>query len=194
MSALDPVRNAKPPRERNWDALAALIAAAIGVLALLVSGYTAYIQRQQVRAQVWPWLVAGNNDLDQSLVIYNKGVGPAIVRSAQMFVDGRPQTDWHHVLIALGLPEHGFEQSTINPNVLTPGEQLKAIKFPEAERWLAFRAAASKRLTINVCFCSTLDECWMYDDRNPVGYKESTRLVHDVDHCPTLPDDQIFNN
>jgi hypothetical protein len=31
-----------------------VIAAGIGLLALLVAGYTAYLQRQQVRAQVWP--------------------------------------------------------------------------------------------------------------------------------------------
>ena len=32
-------------RARHWDALAAVIAALIGVLALFVSGYTAYLQR-----------------------------------------------------------------------------------------------------------------------------------------------------
>ena len=41
---------------RDWDGLAAVIAAFVGLLALLVSGYTAYLQRQQVRAQVWPYL------------------------------------------------------------------------------------------------------------------------------------------
>lgn len=184
----------RPKRARNWDALAAVVAALIGFLALLVSGYTAWVQRQQVRAQVWPWLVAGNDDLDQSLVVYNKGVGPAIVRSAQVFADGRPQPDWDHVLRALGLPERGFLQSTINPNVLTPGEQLKAIKFPDVERWQAFRAAATGRVRISICFCSSLDECWIYDDRHLVGFKASSQLVHAVDRCPTLADDQTFNN
>ena len=36
-------------RARNWDALAAIIAALIGAFALVVSGYTAYLQRTQVR-------------------------------------------------------------------------------------------------------------------------------------------------
>ena len=44
-------------RARNWDALAAIIAALIGAFALVVSGYTAYLQRTQVRAQVWPYLM-----------------------------------------------------------------------------------------------------------------------------------------
>jgi hypothetical protein len=34
----------------------ALIATFVGVCALLVSGYIAYMQRQQVRAAVWPIL------------------------------------------------------------------------------------------------------------------------------------------
>lgn len=52
----------------NWDAVAAIIAAFIGLLALLVGGYTAYIQRQGVqteitgvRAQVWPYLEIGDS-------------------------------------------------------------------------------------------------------------------------------------
>ncbi len=88
----------------RWDALAAIIAALVGLLALCVSGYTAYIQREQVRAQVWPYLLAGNDDGDQSIYVYNKGVGPAIVKTAQIFIDGKAQTDWVHVLTALGLP------------------------------------------------------------------------------------------
>ena len=84
---------------------AAIVAALVGLLALVVSGYTAYIQRQQVRAQVWPWLVAGNNDLEHSLEVLNKGAGPAIVRSVQVFVDGKPQPTWDAVLDALGMPQ-----------------------------------------------------------------------------------------
>lgn len=97
-------------RQVKWDAIAAIIASLIGFLALLVGGYTAWIQRytaniqlEQVRAQVWPWLVAGNNDNERSVEVLNKGVGPAIVRNAQVFVDGKPQPDWQHVLMALGI-------------------------------------------------------------------------------------------
>ena len=88
----------RPRRRRDWDGVAAIIAAGVGLLALFVSAYTAYIQHQQVRAQVWPYLLAGNDDGNQSIYVYNKGVGPAIVQSAQIFVDGKPQTDWVHVL------------------------------------------------------------------------------------------------
>ena len=108
-------------RRRDWNGVAAIIAAFVGLLALFVSGYTAYIQHQQVRAQVWPYLEAGNDDGNQAVYVYNKGVGPAIVKSAQVFVDGKPQTSWVKVLEALGLPSHDYVQSTLNPAVLSAG-------------------------------------------------------------------------
>jgi hypothetical protein len=178
----------------SWDT-AAVVAALIGLLALFVSGYTAYIQRQQVRAQVWPWLVAGNNDLEHSIEVLNKGAGPAIVRSAQVFVDGKPERSWDAVIDALGIPKpHPFQQSTINPNVLTPGERVTVIKFPDEELWKRFRAEATNRVWMNICFCSSLDDCWMYSDRRPVGYKVTTQLVNPVGRCPRLADDEVFNN
>lgn len=191
---------------RNWDAFAAVVAALIGFLALCVSAYTASIQRQQVRAQVWPYLEGGNYDEDQSFILVNKGVGPAIVRSAQIFIDGKPQPNWNQVLQILGLEPRGFAQSTINPSVLTPTEQLRAIKFNDKEgasekekkeqkaRWEQFRAQAEKRMTIDICFCSTLDECWMYSDPNPIGYKRYTQLVKPVERCPQIAPAEMFVN
>lgn len=188
-------------REIKWDAVAAIIASLVGFLALLVAGYTAYIARytanvqlKQVQAQVWPWLVAGNNDSTQSLDVYNKGVGPAIVRSAQVFIDGKPQTDWAHVLVALGMPPHHYTQSTLNPNVLSPGEVVPIIRFPGSDEWQQFRTAAVDRMTMKVCFCSSLGECWMYADQHPVGYKSIAQLVRPIAQCPRLPQAEIFNN
>ena len=187
--------NDRSQRRRGWDSMAAVVASLIGFLALGVSGYTAYIQRQQVRAQVWPWLVAGNNDLEHSIEVLNKGAGPAIVSSAQVFVDDKPQPNWDAVLDALGMSRpHPFQQSTINPNVLTPGERVTIIKFPDQDVWKHFRAEATNRVAMNICFCSTLGDCWMYSDRRPVGYKLTTQLVKPVDECPKLPESDVFNN
>lgn len=189
-------------REIRWDAVAAIIATLVAFLALLVAGYTAYIQRytaeiqtKQVQAQVWPWLVAGNNDNENSIEVINKGVGPAIVQSAQIFVDGKPQPDWQHVLKALDAVPHQFSQSTLNPNVLTPGEKVPAIQFADKDDYARFRAAAVDHLTLaNICYCSTLGECWMYSDRHLVGYKSLAQLVQPIAQCPKLPDKTVFVN
>lgn len=193
-SSADREPSAAAARGIRWDALAAIIAALVGLLALCVSAYTAYIQRQQVRAQVWPYLLVGNNDSTQSIDVGNKGVGPAIVKTAQVFIDGTPQTTWSNVLAALGLPAHGYSQSTLNPNVLSAGEELQIIRIPDKDRWQAFRVAAVGRMALDVCYCSTLGECWLYHDDHPVGYKSIAQLVHAVDRCPRLPEAEVFNN
>ncbi len=184
-----------PRRTRNWDGVAAITAALIGLLALCVSGYTAYIQRQQVRAQVWPYLIAGNDDNGQSLIVQNKGVGPAVVRSAQIWVDGKPQTDWEHVLDALGMSKpRPYSQSTINPDVLSPGEELQMIRFPDKGNYQRFRAAAVGHMAISLCYCSSLDECWTYRDNQLVGYKGPVLHVKAVEQCPRLPLADVFVN
>ena len=59
----------------------AIVATFVGFLALCVSGYTAYMQRQQVRAAVWPILqFDSSNAPDIHFTLANKGVGPALIR------------------------------------------------------------------------------------------------------------------
>lgn len=189
------VPDSAPHRRRDWDGVAAIIAAFVGLLALCVSGYTAYVQRQQVRAQVWPFLEAGNDDSDQSLVVYSKGVGPAIVKNAQIRVDGKPQRNWDQVYETFGIDKpHTYSDSTLSPNVLSPGEQVRIIKFPEADDWKQFRAAAIGRLAIDVCFCSTLGECWMYSDPHLIGHKSAPWTVTPREECPRLPPGEVFSN
>ena len=203
MIETDEKRDGRLRREIRWDAVAAIIAALIGLLSLVVAGYTAYVQRytanvqmEQVRAQVWPWLVAGNNDNERSVEVYNKGVGPAIVRSAQIWIDGKSQPDWNHVLDALGVAKpRTYSESTIYPGVVSAGETVRIIKFAEDEAYQRFRTAAiQKHMTIAICYCSTLGECWRYRDEHLVGYKEGMLHMMPVAQCPRLPPSEVFNN
>ena len=178
------------PRARNWDAVTALIAAMIGVLALLVSGYTAYIQRQQVRAEVWPNLLSGFYDPDRSIGVHNKGVGPAIVRSVQVWVDGTPKRDWSGVLTALGVPTTGTTISTISDTVISPGERVLAIGMSDTEAYKRFRSELVGRVNTEICYCSTLGECWLHSDRAPNRKPGLTP----IDQCPVVADDQSFSD
>ena len=190
-------------REIKWDAVAAIIASLVGFLALLVAGYTAYIerytadiQREQVRAQVWPYLISGNDDVTHALTVSNKGEGPAIVRSVQLKIDGRPQKDWKRVLTLMGMPPHHFVQSSINHDVLSPGEQLQIIRFPDSDLWKHFHDAAMNRMALDICFCSTLDDCWISSNGNvvpPTSMSLQLR-VKPVNRCPRLPPADVFNN
>jgi hypothetical protein len=201
----DPDQQALPTERRavEWDAVAAIIASLVGFLALLVAGYTAYVQRytaeiqnRQVQAQVWPYVISGNDDLNFALTVSNQGVGPAIVRSVQVRMDGKSQSDWNHIVANMGLPPHSFFQSTINRYVLSPGERLQIIRFSDKALWQRLESAALNRMSIEICFCSTLGECWMSRNKNLIGSPSMPLQlrVDSVDRCPRLPQSEVFNN
>jgi len=154
-------------RRRSWDGVAAIIAACVGLLALCVSGYTAYLQRQQVRAQVWPYLEPGMSSSKREITMFNKGVGPAIIRNVQVLVDGKPQGNWKAVFAALGLNyDHHIPYSTLNGIVISGNDHIEQLAFPTSEDFNLFAHQVS-RIEMKVCYCSSLDECWLFDDAAP---------------------------
>src|SRR5690348_5638766 len=143
---------ARPPGRRHWDGVAAVIAALVGLLALTVSGYTAYLQRQQVRAQVWPYLEPGMSGSKREVVLFNKGVGPAIIHSVKILVDGKPQRNWSAVFSALGIDyDHHIPYSTINGVVISANDHIDQLLFPTAEDFNRY-ARQIKRVELKLCY------------------------------------------
>jgi hypothetical protein len=144
----------------------------IGVSALFVSGYTAYVQRQQVRAAVWPILEYSTSNVPQiSFTVDNKGVGPAIVRNVVVKVDGQPVRNWHDALQRLlGRGQYKFTQSTITGHVFSAGESMNILVPHDSdngpltyEKAGPLRTAFDKerqRVEVEICYCSTLGDCW----------------------------------
>lgn len=177
---------------RRWEAYGVIIASLVGLLALLVSGYTAYIQRQQVRAQVWPRLSIAYQDRVHKLTVFNKGVGPAIVRSVKVTVDGKPQPDWEHAFAAMGLPhtESDYGHSTLATAVLSPDDALPVLVFDEEAKYQHFRTAMSEHGLVDICYCSTLGDCWLLEDHHaPVK-----PTVRQVGQCPRLTPEETFRD
>jgi hypothetical protein len=154
--------------ERGWfarhrDILAAGASGFIGALALATSTYNVYLQRQQVRAQVWPRLDLGTdwNDDAVTLQVQNRGVGPADIRRVRVWVDGARMPDWVSATSAL-LKKKNFRLPAINQlenQVMSPGLTIPPLKLagPDAIELLKQR----RRLGLEVCYCSTLEECWL---------------------------------
>ena len=185
-----PRHDQDPHKPRDWGGWAAVIASLIGLLALCVSGYTAWLQRQQVRAEVWPYLETGISPSDRMVTLDNKGVGPASVRSLQVFVDGRPRKDWPAVFDALGLPSlRGTPSSTVNGVVISAGKGVQQLYFAGAQDFAAFYARYP-RIDLRVCYCSALDECWVLDERE----SDRNERRHPADSCPIDADHEFVDN
>ncbi len=110
-------------RASRYDAV---IATLVGLCALCVSAYTAYVQRQQVRAAVWPILeFDSSNAPDIHFTLANKGVGPAIIRHVIVRVDGQQVRNWKEALgRILGPGEHLFSESDMSGHVFAAGESM----------------------------------------------------------------------
>ena len=155
-------------RASRYDAV---IATLVGLCALCVSAYTAHVQRQQVRAAVWPILEFDSSNGPIQFTLANKGVGPAIIKHVSVKVDDQPVKNWAEVLEKiLGPGYHPGEESDMSGRVFSAGESMNVftphgeannpIPFEKSNPLWAKLNTGRSRVTIEICYCSTLDECW----------------------------------
>jgi hypothetical protein len=155
-------------RASRYDAI---IATLVGLCALCVAGYTAYVQRQQVRAAVWPILEFDSSNAPIHFILANKGVGPAVVRHVILKVDGQPVRNWKEALERiLGPGEHLGSESDMSGRVFAAGESMTVFTPRDPENnplnfdksnplWVKMNKDRL-RVTAEICYCSTLGECW----------------------------------
>ena len=169
----------------------AVIATLVGVCALCVAGYTAYMQRQQVRAAVWPILeFDSSNQPDIHFTLSNKGVGPAIIRHVIVTVDGQPVINWDQALERLlGQGKRRYSESDMSSHVLSAGESMTILTPRDSDGnpltydrsnplWVEMNKDR-KRVAVEICYCSTLDECWTLHGGSAASTTTETR------RCPT---------
>jgi hypothetical protein len=155
-------------RASRYDAV---IATLVGFCALCVSAYTAYVQRQQVRAAVWPILEFDSSNAPIHFILANKGVGPAIIRHVIVKVDDQPVRNWREALEKiLGPGEHLGSESDMSGRVFAAGESMTVFTPRDPENnplnfdksnplWVKMNKDRL-RVTVEICYCSTLGECW----------------------------------
>ncbi|RPD86349.1 hypothetical protein [Luteimonas sp. 100069] len=191
MSETPEVTTPAPKRRVEWNAVAAVIAALIGLLALVVSSYTALLQREQVRAEVWPYLQTVVM-IDQGVLsvgVENKGAGPALVRGLRVYVDEQPQRTWADVFDALGLSDlRDTRASTLNGVVIARGESLQQVTLDNPADFPRLLGQYS-RVRMAICYCSTLGDCWLMEPGRRTGQPHT-----EVDACPAPGPDEFLDN
>ena len=184
---------AVPEKEetRTASRYEAFIATFIALLAVSVAGYTAYMQRQQVRAAVWPILeFDSSNGPDIHFTVANKGVGLAIIQHVIVRVDDQPVTNWNDALDRLvGPGKHHFSESDLTGHVFAPNESMDVFtpRDPDMNTltdrsnplWIELNKDRG-RVSVEICYSSTLGEYWTLRAN---GLKPGTTTQ--TRHCPT---------
>ena len=149
---------------RHREMVTAVVSFFVGALALATSTYNVYLQRQQVRAQVLPRLDVATNFGTEGLevVVTNRGVGPAMVKRLRVSVDGKRTTDWTEAVVRM-LRRNRLDDEmgihSLEGTVMSPGLEVSALKMRSFTNSVAF-LRERRRLDVEICYCSTLDDCW----------------------------------
>jgi len=154
----------------RFETVGSIMAILVGVVALFISWDQGKVMREEVRASVWPALqvdgfVSTSDELmSMGLNVQNAGVGPALIRTVQLRHRGVLVADLD---VLTGLFPEGADRSanTLSGRILAAGDTVRPFEFrfvvddnPDA---VAVMAQMANDWTVDVCYCSALDECWI---------------------------------
>ncbi len=157
-----------------------ILAIAISLIALAVSLYEATLLNGQRRAEVWPYVEISTRYSGDGFRIEmnNRGVGPAIIRTMAVQVDGEPVEDFREAILSVLGPDDAFGYERFRTEALGPGvleasgsRALFSVDWDEASRRL--EAAWQDRLNIEACYCSVYGDCWtmeLYNQPEPARH------------------------
>jgi hypothetical protein len=145
-------------------------------LALLISATAAaagwwqtHVIAQQLSAQVWPYVTVGTtyNGEHMRVNVRNDGLGPAIIESFVVLVDGKPQRSVLAVLRTLvGRSKRTSIHDSISVSAVAPGEVIRSngevTLFEIASKAIVpnLGVQMARRLTLHTCYCSIVGNCW----------------------------------
>ena len=163
------------------QSLGTIVALVISVLALVVSIFEANIMKSQQKATVWPYLAIGQsyNSEGFRLIARNNGIGPALIKSVEVTLDGTPVDSFLSILEQIK-PDNqlGYDiisSNSINNRVMKAGEEVTMIFLPWNEETRAILPQMEGRFSIRLKYCSVLEECWYYE------YPSETRNLGDFE-------------
>lgn len=168
----------KKRRVLNFETVGSIAAMVIGVCALFVAWDQAQIMRKQQHASVLPVLnVSGGFSSEggfhtMTISIRNDGVGPAVIESADLIVDGASVEDWPDLrdrFMPTALHTDFSSNLDTAIGILAAGEVSNAIvmSWPRNDATDVDFGALKERVFadansafFSVCYCSVFDRCW----------------------------------
>ena len=172
---------------RRWytepETFVALTALVVSVSAVVVGIYEASLQRQHDRAEVWPHVELSVYTTPTGAAIYleNSGIGPAIINSVVVTVDGHPRRNWGDAAQALlgGNPSL-TQTSTVVDRAVRPGDKIIMVGVGKESLTPGFWQHVG-RLAVRVCYASVFDDHWLLSD-DRVGGSSTWKVVSACPH------------
>lgn len=157
----------------------------VALSSLAIAVYEASMTRQHDKISVWPYVSAFNSDSGgvYTYNVRNVGLGPALVRSFQVSVDGKRRANWGEVVDALGLDPRGTPNAYTSfgrGTVLLPAARVAILQVGPGPAAAPFHKAFGQHVRVRVCYCSLYDDCWVFDDAR----QQEPQSVSD---CPSGP-------
>jgi hypothetical protein len=164
------------------DGAAAGVALLVSLISLWVGVRTEQANREMVDANQrmvaaasWPFLQLDSGNEPEngkptiSLALQTAGVGPAKIRTFELFWKGKAYPNAKALIEACCASRQPkrWGMSTTPPKdfVLRAGDSRRFIGFPltddNVEMWKEFDRVRFSELSYRVCYCSVFDECWV---------------------------------
>ena len=155
----------KPKKILDTGLLVGLCAIFISVATLAVYIYQARIMQSQQHASVWPYVEWGTSNIDRFyLEVYNKGIGPALIKNVTFKIDGKSTNELNELFdMILG---HNREKFSIITSysigrVMAPGESFKIFDIPnKLHAHKVDSAISAHEMELEICYCSIYNDCW----------------------------------
>ncbi len=168
------------PAHRTWiEISAAFCALVVSAASLFIALRQNTLMEKQLSASVWPSLQLSSANYDDkgnpeiSFTIRNVGVGPARIRSFIVEYGDQPVDSGRRLVDACcgeskKLPPAVVNTQDVSHLVLTANEKEVFLRLDSRDGpenpvyWKRLNHERSK-VSVRACFCSELNECWMFD-------------------------------
>ncbi len=186
----DERKQSRKPWHRHFETVGSISAIIVGVAALYVSWDQGRVMRDEVRASVWPavqlegYVDRTDDRLAIGLRLQNAGVGPARLERITIRDNGELVEDFEALVERM---PPGAERSvqTVAGRILAAGDYAHPFELRYDDERLAgvdavdLLADLDERWSIEGCYCSVMDQCWIGGDRQ-TGQRE-------VERCDNVP-------
>jgi hypothetical protein len=163
-----------PKKGLRFETVGSIVAMIVGACALYITWDQARVMRAQQHAAVWPILTIdrATDTIDDRFLtnfnISNAGVGPAILKSAELKTGETQLASWAEYREKL--PETMRETSSVSHTSINGRVLAAADGFqPYGLSWVRdditrddFKAVqfALSDIVLEICYCSVFDRCW----------------------------------